>query len=94
MIKTNTQLPALLDEKEAAHYLGTTANSLKGSRHTGELFKGVPAPPHVRCGKAIRYSIKALDQWLEKLPQFQNNAEARMNGYDVQCNAKNPRQPP
>lgn len=79
----NLPLPALFTETTTADYLGVSPNILKLSRHTGYLFKGVDAPPHIRLGRSIRYSRETLDKWLSELPEFSSNADARAKGIAI-----------
>lgn len=65
----------LLNSKEAAKYLGVSEGMLRISRHTGELFKGVPGPKYLKLGTAVRYPIQSLDEWIQSHHQFRNNAE-------------------
>jgi excisionase family DNA binding protein len=65
----------LLRSKEAAKYLGVSHGMLRISRHTGELFKGVPGPKFLKLGKAVRYPRENLDEWIRSHHQFRNNAE-------------------
>ena len=66
----------LLSSKEAARYLAVSECSLRLSRHKGEIFKGVPAPKYLKLGRAVRYTIKNLNEWIESQHQFGNTAEA------------------
>ena len=66
----------LLNNTEAAKYLGVSPGMLRLSRHTGELFKGVPAPKFMKLGNAVRYPRPNLELWVRSQSQFRNNAEA------------------
>ena len=62
-MKTNesTEPAALLDEREAARYLGgVSAKHLFNLRKRGEL-------PYVQVGRRIMYSRAALDRWIEEV---------------------------
>ena len=72
------ETPAALPNGLAAQYIGTTPNNLKLSRCTGELYKGVPGPAFVRCGRKILYLVRDLDDWLGALPRFKNSADYRI----------------
>lgn len=50
----------LLDDKEAADYLGTTAGTLSVWRSTGRY-----KLPFVKVGRNVRYRRADLDSWLE-----------------------------
>ncbi len=65
----------LLSNNDAASYLGVSPNLLRLSRHTGELFKGSPAPQYVKFGHAVRYRKRTLDAWLDELEEFGNTAD-------------------
>lgn len=56
---TTTQ-PVLMNQKQAAAYLGTTVGSLNVSRHLGKN-----TIPFVRWGRSIRYRKADLDEWIE-----------------------------
>ena len=72
---SNSYPANLLSNNEAASYLGVSSNLLRLSRHTGELFKGAPAPQYVKFGHAVRYRKQTLDSWLETLEEFGNSAD-------------------
>ena len=62
---------ALLKTSEAAALIGCSPALLRLSRHTGELWKGVPAPPYVKFSKdlnrgAVRYKRTSIEKWLEE----------------------------
>lgn len=65
----------LFDNAQAARYLGVSPAMLRLSRHSGELFKGVPAPEFLKLGAAVRYPKENLDDWLQKQPRYRSNAE-------------------
>ena len=73
---TDNSSPAnLLSNNEAANFLGVSPNLLRLSRHTGELFKGAPAPPYVKFGHAVRYRRQSLEAWLDRLEEFRSSAD-------------------
>ena len=49
----------ILDQKQAAEYLGTTVGTLNSWRHEGKL-----SIPFIRWGYRIRYKKSDLDKWL------------------------------
>jgi len=53
------------NDTEAAEYLGVSTSFLRHSRMNGDLEGRTPAPRYVKFGKAVRYLIDDLDQWLE-----------------------------
>ena len=62
----------LLDTNETAEYLGTTPFTLKNSRCTGILWSR-PAPAFIKLQRAVRYRKETLDEWLDSLPEEQQN---------------------
>ena len=50
----------LLNQKEAAEYLGTTVKSLNSLRYLGRN-----TLPHIRWGNRIKYRKSDLDAWIE-----------------------------
>ena len=65
----------LLSAKDAAEYLGLTAEILKNMRLKG----GGPTfiVPEIGEGKGRpRYAVKDLDQWVESQPRYHNSFEA------------------
>lgn len=68
----------LLSSKEAAKYLSVSEGMLRISRHTGEIFKGVPGPQYLKLGRAVRYPIQNLDEWIDSQHQFGNTAKASL----------------
>ena len=68
--------PAILSTRQAAIYIGTTIGMLTLSRHTGELFKGVPGPKFIKLGKkTVRYLKRDLDGWISQHHRYSSNAE-------------------
>jgi hypothetical protein len=68
-------LSQLLTEQEAAHYLNVSRSFLAQGRMKG----GDNYPPFIRLGRAIRYSLAALDAWLEG-KTFTNTLYPKPNG--------------
>jgi predicted DNA-binding transcriptional regulator AlpA len=58
--------PAVLDEREAAHYIGMSTAWLRRCRMTGASRLRAQGPVFVKVpgGRAIRYRIEDLDRWL------------------------------
>lgn len=54
----------LLNEKQAAPYLGVSVAWLRQSRMKNPPPKSTPGPPFHKYGKLVRYSIEDLDGWL------------------------------
>ena len=72
--------PAILSTQRAAAYLGTTVGMLTLSRHTGELFKGVPGPKFIKLGaRTVRYLRKDLDAWIAQHHRYTSNAEVAVS---------------
>ncbi len=75
-----TEETAVLRSTEAARYLGISPAQLRLSRHTGELFKGIAAPPFLKVGSAVRYRKCTLDAWLTALREYGRTSEYRLSG--------------
>lgn len=55
----------ILDETEAAEYIGMSKYYLRAWRRRG--FKnGTPAPAYIKLGRSVRYDVNDLDRWLEQ----------------------------
>ncbi len=50
--------PAVMNEYEAAEYLGLSASWLRNNRRSPS------APPHCKLGGAVRYRVESLNEWL------------------------------
>src|SRR4051794_31223980 len=60
---TDHVVPAVLNEHEAAKYLGLSVYSLRRMRY-GKMPE--PAPPHLQLSPGrIGYRVATLDQWLQ-----------------------------
>lgn len=55
----------IINEKEAARYIGMSTAFLRQSRCDGNLKGRTQAPPFLKLGRAVRYKISDLDQWLD-----------------------------
>ena len=55
-----TSITILLNQKEAAEYLGTTVKSLNSLRYLGHS-----TLPYIRWGNRIKYRKSDLDAWIE-----------------------------
>jgi len=70
----------LVDEAQAAAYVGRSASYLSGAR-TG---RGTPGPDYLRIGRSIAYTVADLKKWVEKNPPKQQgrvtNATQAMTG--------------
>lgn len=56
---------AALTEKDAARYIGMSVPFLRASRCNGNRENHTPAPPHIKIGRAVRYKVADLDNWLD-----------------------------
>lgn len=54
----------IINEKDAARYIGMSVSFLRQSRMTGKLKKRTPGPPFAKYGRAVRYRIQDLDDWI------------------------------
>jgi predicted DNA-binding transcriptional regulator AlpA len=55
----------LLQEADAARYIGMSRSFLRKSRMDGNRRNHTPAPPYVRVTtRAVRYDIQDLDAWI------------------------------
>jgi predicted DNA-binding transcriptional regulator AlpA len=52
----------ILDDRDAARYVGLTAATLRASRLARPRCDG---PPYIRMGRAVRYRVSDLDAWLD-----------------------------
>ncbi|MAO59918.1 hypothetical protein ASALC70_00030 [Alcanivorax sp. ALC70] len=69
--------PTRLDDKAAAHYLGTTPATLRKSRVTGSLW-GFPTPEFLKFGRRVIYERETLDVWFQThARRCRNTGEAR-----------------
>lgn len=57
---STTITPAVLNEQEAAEYLGITKYWLRNNR------RSPAAPPFVKIGGRVRYRVETLDRWLDQ----------------------------
>ena len=48
----------LVDQDEAGRYLGRSVRTLEQWRYLGE------GPTYIKCGRAVRYSLRDLDAFL------------------------------
>jgi hypothetical protein len=54
----------LVGERAAAAHLGVSVAFLRADRCRGQVGGRTPAPPWYRVGRAVRYDLTDLDQWL------------------------------
>jgi len=53
---------ALLNTRDAARHIGMSTWFLRARR----VGRGTDAPPYVRIGRSVRYSVTDLDAWLNR----------------------------
>lgn len=54
----------LLSESQACRYLNVSRSFLAKARMTGALPNRTPGPPFLKIGRAVRYDVSDLDQWI------------------------------
>lgn len=54
----------LINERAAAAYLGVSVAFLRADRSRGHVGGRTPGPPWYRVGRAVRYDLRDLEQWL------------------------------
>ncbi|MCU4298187.1 DNA-binding protein [Brevibacterium permense] len=52
--------PAVLNDEQAAEYLGITKYWLRNNR------RSPAAPPHLKIGGRVRYRVESLDAWISQ----------------------------
>ncbi len=65
-MKSQSEHPRVLNEKEAARYIGMSVPFLRQSRVDGNRQNRTPAPPYVKIGRSVRYLVADLDAWLQE----------------------------
>lgn len=64
MMNAQTIRPKLLSEADTARYIGMSRAFLRKSRLDGTRRNHTPGPPYIRIGRAIRYDLDDLNQWI------------------------------
>lgn len=59
-----TTVGQLVDERTAAQRLGVSVAFLRADRYRGHVGGRSPGPPWYQVGRAIRYDMADLEQWL------------------------------
>ena len=54
----------VLNEREAADYIGMSSSYLRHDRCHGATRGRTPGPVFIKIGKVVRYQLKDLDDWL------------------------------
>ncbi|PIU25965.1 MAG: DNA-binding protein [Candidatus Aquicultor secundus] len=57
---------SVVNEKDAAKYIGMSVSFLRQARCDGPTANRTPGPVFLRLGRAIRYRTEDLDKWLEE----------------------------
>ena len=55
----------LISEKDAAEYIGMSAQFLRKSRMEGVRQNRTAGPPFVRIGRSVRYDLSDLEKWID-----------------------------
>ena len=63
----------LINEDQAAEYLGCSVSKLQKDRRIGSKI------PYIKVGRSVRYTMKAIEQYIEErtftsTSQYENNA--------------------
>lgn len=58
--------PAVLNEKQAARYIGMSVYFLQKDRAEGKLSGRTPGPRWIKIGRRVLYSKCELDNWLQQ----------------------------
>lgn len=56
--------PELLNEWQAAEYIGMSVAFLRSGRCRGVIGNRTPTPPHFKTGRRVQYARTDLDEWL------------------------------
>lgn len=56
--------PELLNEKQAADYIGMSVAFLRCGRSRGVTGNRTPTPAHLKTGRRVQYARSDLDAWL------------------------------
>jgi predicted DNA-binding transcriptional regulator AlpA len=59
------QSKKLLSEIETSEYIGMSRSFLRQARMEGNRDNRKPAPPFIKIGRSVRYSIDELDRWID-----------------------------
>ncbi len=54
----------VMNEKNAARYVGMSISFLRKARCEGTLAGRTPGPTYIKLGRAVRYSRTDLDAWI------------------------------
>lgn len=62
----------LLNETEAAAYIGMSRSYLRKARMEGNRRNRTPAPKFIKIDRTVRYPLEELDQWLDKFHRLEH----------------------
>jgi hypothetical protein len=62
--RARTPAPEILNEYDAAAYIGMSVSYLRADRWRGRVGASTPGPAYLRLGRTIRYRRDDLDSWL------------------------------
>ena len=81
MLDNGVAMP-LVDERAAAAHLGVSVAFLRADRCRGHVGGRTPGPPWYRVGRAVRYDLTDLDQWLatRRVDRVATAADSRHGG--------------
>lgn len=68
----------VLNEIEASRYIGMSLSFLRQDRCYGAIREHTPGPVFLKIGKAVRYHINDLDNWLQRHRKSRNTQEKAM----------------
>lgn len=57
---------SIVNEKEAAKYIGMSVSFLRQARCDGPTANRTPGPVFYKLGISVRYRVSDLDTWLEQ----------------------------
>jgi len=73
-----TQNKRALSEIETAQYIGMSRSFLRQSRMEGNRDNRTPAPPFIKIGRAVRYLIEDLDNWLDSFCRLEHIGQSSL----------------
>ena len=80
MKDTMTVVKRALTEIETAEYIGMSRSFLRQSRMEGNRDNRTPAPPFIKIGRAVRYLIEDLDNWLNAFNRLEHLGQVSLGG--------------
>ena len=75
-----TVVKRALTEQETAQYIGMSRSFLRQSRMEGNRDNRTPAPPFIKIGRAVRYIIEDLDNWLNAFNRLEHLGQVSLGG--------------